>query len=170
MSISHAVDTTLGKLATITSYALPAMMLVTGLVVILRYAFDSGSVFLQESVTYLHAMVFMLGIPYTLGVDEHVRVDIFYARFSNTWRNRVNLCGHLFFLMPLCLTILVYSWQYTLNSWHVLEGSAEVGGVPAVFLLKSLIPINAVLLLTQGVSEILKCVQSLKEASRQVAR
>ncbi len=165
MNFSRTIDTTLGKLARLTSYILPAMMLITGLVVLLRYAFDSGSVFLQESVTYLHAMVFMLGIPYTMRVDEHVRVDIFYSRFSNIWRNRVNLCGHLLFLMPLCLTILVFSWQYTLNSWHILEGSSEVGGVPAVYLLKSLIPLNAILLFIQGLSEISKCMQSLKRGA-----
>jgi len=164
MHISQHIDTAIHSLARVSSYLLPIMMLVMGLVVLLRYVFDSGSIFLQESVTYFHALVFMLGIPYTLSVDEHVRVDIFYARFSKQWQNRVNLCGHVVFLMPLSLSILVFSWQYAINSWRILEGSAEVGGVPAVFLLKSLIPLMALLLFIQGLSEISKCVRSLKSS------
>jgi len=164
MNFSRTIDGAGQSLARLVSYLLPGMMLIVGLVVMLRYVFDSGSIFLQESVTYLHALVFMLGIPYTLSVDGHVRVDIFYARFSKQWRNRVNLCGHLLFLMPLCLTMLVFSWQYTLNSWSIQESSAEVGGVPAVFLLKSLIPLTALLLFLQGLSEISKCVRCLKSS------
>ena len=133
MNISQPIDKAGHSLARLASYLLPIMMLIMGLVVLLRYVFDTGSILLQESVTYLHASVFMLGIPYTLSVDEHVRVDIFYSRFSQRWRDRVNLCGHLLFLMPVSLSILVFSWQYTLNSWKILESSAEVGGVPAVF-------------------------------------
>lgn len=139
-----------------------AMVLVTLAVVILRYALDQGAIVLQESVMYLHGLAFMLGIPYALKEDAHVRVDIVYARLSPRGKAAVDITGHLLFLIPLSLFILVYSWDYVASAWRVMEGSAEVGGLPAVFLLKTLIPAMAVLLLVQGIAEILRCLPALK--------
>lgn len=133
-----------------------AMVLLTIVVVVLRYVFEIGAIALQESVMYLHGIVFLLGIPFALKEDSHVRVDIFYSRMTANQRRVVNTTGHLLFLLPVSLTILVLSWPYTLAAWRVFEGSAEVGGIPAVFLLKTLIPVMAILLLLQGISELLK--------------
>ncbi len=141
------------------------MVIATTAVVILRYAFDIGAISLQESITYMHGLVFMLGISYALRQDGHVRVDVLYARFGLRAKAIVNLVGHLVFLLPVCLTILISSWNFVYNSWHVLEGSAEVGGVPGIFLLKSLIPLMATLLLLQGISEFLKAFRDLKQHS-----
>ena len=117
-----------------------AMVLTTLVVVILRYALERGAIVLQESVMYLHGLAFMLGIPYALKEDAHVRVDIVYARLSPRGKAAVDLTGHVIFLIPLSLFLLAYSWEYVANAWRILEGSAEVGGLPAVFLLKTLIP------------------------------
>jgi TRAP-type mannitol/chloroaromatic compound transport system permease small subunit len=132
------------------------MALATGLVVALRYGFKFGSQALQESVNYLHAAVFMLGAAYTLQRDAHVRVDIFYRRWSPRTRAWVDCIGNIVFLAPMCVFIVWVSWTYVSNSWAIRESSADPGGLPAVFLLKSLIPLLSVTLLLQGLAEIMR--------------
>jgi TRAP-type mannitol/chloroaromatic compound transport system permease small subunit len=133
-----------------------AMVLVTFLVVVLRYVFDFGSIAMQESVTYMHAVLFMLGAAYTLQRDGHVRVDIFYQRFSRRGRAWVDLLGTLVLLFPICLFILASSWDYVAESWHVLEGSREAGGIPGVFVLKTLLLLMPLLVLIQGAVWVLR--------------
>lgn len=128
------------------------MMLVTALVAVMRYGFDAGSIAMQESITYLHAMVFMLGAAYTLKHEGHVRVDVFYRNFSARKKAVVDLAGTLLFLMPLCGYIFFSSLDFVGNSWAIRESSSEPGGIPAVFLLKTLIPLMAVLLMSQGLA------------------
>lgn len=130
-----------------------AMVLLMFTMVVLRYGFDWNSLALQESVTYLHALVFMAGVAYTLRHDEHVRVDIFYRQMSPRRQALVNLLGALFLLVPVCLFILVESWDYVARAWRILEGSRQTGGLPLVFLLKSFIPLMAGLLLLQGLAQ-----------------
>ncbi|TYL49284.1 TRAP transporter small permease subunit [Marinomonas sp. IMCC 4694] len=133
-----------------------AMMLLTCLVVLLRYGFGVGSIALQESVLYFHAMVFMLGAAYTFKDDEHVRVDVFYREFSETKKAWVNIIGGLFFLLPFTLYTAYLSLDYVSASWRVLETSSQPGGLPFVYLLKTLIPIMMVSLIVQGLADILK--------------
>jgi TRAP-type mannitol/chloroaromatic compound transport system permease small subunit len=130
------------------------MVLVTFIVVVLRYAFDVGSIALQESITWLHAMVFMIGAAWAMREGAHVRVDIFYARFGDRGRAWVDLFGSLFLLLPVMGFIIWISWEYLNESWSVLEGSREAGGLPGVFLLKSLILVMAALLILQGLVDI----------------
>jgi TRAP-type mannitol/chloroaromatic compound transport system permease small subunit len=132
------------------------MVLVTFLVVVLRYGFDQGSIALQESVTYMHAMLFMLAAAYTLQRDGHVRVDIFYQGFSRRGRAWVDLLGTLVLLIPVCLFILASSWGYVTESWAVHEGSREAGGLPYVYWLKTLMVLMPLLLLLQGVVWLLR--------------
>ena len=132
----------------------PIMAVIVLLVVIMRYAFDLGSIALQESVMYMHSAFFMLGLAYALQTDSHVRVDIIYSRLSDSTKRWINLCGHALFLIPLAIVLIVYSWDYVVASWRVQEGSPEVGGVPAIYLLKSIIPISACLLILQALCEI----------------
>ena len=129
-----------------------AMVIVTFTVVLLRYLFNIGWIAMQESITYMHALVFMLGAAYTLKHEGHVRVDIFYSKFSARARAWVDLLGTLFLLLPVCLFILWISGDYVASSWRVLEGSREAGGLPMVFLLKSIIPLMAGLMILQGIS------------------
>lgn len=128
------------------------MVAVTFTVVVLRYLFDLGWIALQESITYLHALVFMVGAAYTLKHDGHVRVDILYRRFGPRGQAVVDLAGTLLLLLPVCAFILLSSWEYVAESWARQEGSPEAGGLPGVFLLKTVIPVMAVLLALQGVS------------------
>ena len=138
------------------------MVLVTFLVVMLRYIFDLGWIAMQESVVYMHGVVFMLGAAYTLKHHAHVRVDIFYQRFSTRARAWVDLFGTLFLLVPVSLFIIWTSWDYVADSWRVVEGSREAGGLPGVFLLKSLIILMPVLMLLQGTALILRQVLVLQ--------
>lgn len=133
-----------------------AMVLATVMIVVLRYVFEVGAIPLQESVMYMHGLLFLLGIPYGINKDTHVRVDILYARLNSKQQALINLTGHLIFLLPIGLFILVTSWPYTVASWRVLEGSSEVGGLPAIFLLKTLIPATALLISLQAISEAAK--------------
>ena len=132
------------------------MALITGAVVALRYGFGIGSIALQESVTYMHASIFMLGGAFALKHDSHVHVDIFYRNFSARTRAWINSIGGIIFLLPLCVFILGISWNFVSNSWAIREVSAEPGGIPAIFLLKTLIPSMSLNLLAQGLAEVLR--------------
>ena len=133
-----------------------AMVLIQFMIVVARYVFGLSDVAVQESVLYLHASLFMLGAGYTLWVNGHVRVDIFYNRFGLSGRRRIDLFGHVFLLMPTMFAVLYWSWPAVVNSWSILEGPISVGGIKAVYLLKSLIPAFCVLLLLQSAAEVLR--------------
>ena len=126
------------------------MVLLTFIIVVLRYGFNLGWIWMQESVTYFHVAVFTIVAAWTLQQDGHVRVDIFYANISVQKRALVDLVGTLLFLVPFCIFILVIAWPYVANSWKLLETSREAGGLPLVFLLKSLILVMPALLLGQA--------------------
>lgn len=142
-------------------WLMPVLVAVTFSVVVLRYSFNYGTVWMQESITYLHAFILMLCMGYTQHCDEHVRVDIFYSRLSVKKRRLINLLGNIVLLVPLSITILISSFGYALRSWLVLEGSIEVGGLPLVFILKSLIPLMALLLLVQSIVDITKNLRAM---------
>ena len=119
-------------------------------VVILRYVFGVNFIFMQESVTYLHGFVFLLAAGFALLSNDHVRVDIFYAGM-NTWQKALtDFIGFYLFLAPFCFVTLVMAAPYVANSWAVLEGSTEQSGIQGIFILKTLIPIFATLLLMAG--------------------
>lgn len=137
------------------------MVLVTCGVVAARYVFSFGSIALQESVMYMHATVFMLGVAFTLKEQGHVRVDVFYERFPPKVKVLVDIAGHLFFLIPVSLFILWTSYDYVSFSWSLKEASGQPGGLPGVFLVKTLIPIMSLALLLQGLAEILRGINTL---------
>ena len=95
----------------LTSWLTVVMVVVTFVIVVMRYVFDAGAVWLQESVVWMHAVVFMLGAAYTLQQDEHVRVDIFYREMSERRRAWVDLLGTLLFLLPLAICVLVCAFS-----------------------------------------------------------
>jgi TRAP-type mannitol/chloroaromatic compound transport system permease small subunit len=155
----QSIADTLDRFAELTGRLLAwltlGMVIITCAVVVLRYQFQTGSIALQESVSYLHAVVFMLGAAYTLKHDDHVRVDIFYQKQSRRVRAWIDLLGTLLLLVPVCLFILLESLEYVSASWAIREGSREAGGLDGVFLLKTAIPVMAVLLLLQGCAQLL---------------
>ncbi len=135
-------------------------------IVVLRYVFGISYIFLNEGVLYLHGFLFMLGAGYTLLVDKHVRVDIFYASRSIRGKALTDIWGHLFFLFPSMTVLLFYSWPSVKNSWEILEGPVSVGGIPASFLLKSLIPAFCILLIIQCAANLSKDILLLKRPDK----
>ena len=138
------------------------MVLVTFVVVVMRYLFDAGSIAMQESVAYMHAVLFLVGAAWTLQQDAHVRVDIFYSRWSPRTQAWVDLFGTLLLLLPVMLFISYISWQYIIDSWQVHEGSREAGGLPGVYILKSFILVMTTLLVLQAVANLLKAIHVIK--------
>lgn len=132
------------------------MVVVMFSIVILRYGFSMGWIAMQESVLYLHAMVFLLGSAHTLRTNEHVRVDIFYRRFTPHKQAKVDIFGSLFLLMPVNIFVFIISFDYVARSWTILEDSQEAGGIPAVFFLKTLILVFASIMVLQGVAEVIR--------------
>ena len=147
LELINKINIALGKLF---SWSLLIMVILTFVIVILRYLFNIGFIWMQELVRYLYASVFMLCAAYTLANDEHVRVDIFYSKLENKHKMIINVIGSLIFLIPVCLCILYYSYTYVINSWAQLEGSLEERGLHAVYILKTFIWAFAIMLTLQS--------------------
>jgi TRAP-type mannitol/chloroaromatic compound transport system permease small subunit len=133
-------------------------------VVFLRYAFSLSFSWLNETVTYAFASMFMLGAAAALRDGAHVRVDILRPRFGETGRNWIELAGVYLFLFPICVRILMTGEAGLARSWMLLEGSRESDGLPVLFLFKTLVPAFAVLLMAQGLSEAIKAALRLTGA------
>jgi TRAP-type mannitol/chloroaromatic compound transport system permease small subunit len=139
-------------------------------VVISRYLLGIGSIAIQESVAYVHAVIFMLGLAFTLQRGGHVRVDIFYRDFSARRKAIVDLIGTVIFLLPFCGLILFGSWDYVMASWSIKESSSETGGIAAVYLLKTLMLFMPITLALQGLAQIIDSVLVLKVDSSGMER
>ena len=137
------------------------VVLVQFAVVVLRYGFGIGSIWLTESIIYGHAALFMLAAAWTLREGGHVRVDVFYADASPRRKALVDLCGAVLLLLPFMLVLAWLSLPYVSRSWSILETSRETSGIPAVFLLKTLIPMFAVMMALQGVSQAIRAARVL---------
>lgn len=153
--IADSLDSINQRIANVVRWLVLLMVLVQFAIVVGRYVFGVNSIAMQESVLYMHASLFMLAASYTLLVDKHVRVDVFYTHASENTQRVINLFGHVFFLIPAMLALLYWSWPSVVNSWKIFEGPISVGGLKAVYLLKSLIPAFCILLLLQSISSII---------------
>lgn len=142
------------------------MVLITVLVVVLRYGFNIGFIWMQESVRFMYAAVFLLCGGYTLLKDKHVRVDVLYLNLSTKNKAIIDLLGSIFLLLPVCFVIFYYSWSYVINSWEQLEGSIEERGLHLVFLMKTFIWAFAILVSLQSISIIINSCIILKNNKR----
>ena len=140
------------------------MVLVTFVVVVLRYAFDTGFIWLQESVIWMHAAVFMVGAAYTLLHEEHVRVDIFYRKMSDRWRAVTDFTGVIVFLLPLCGFLAFKAYDFAATSWSIHESSREPGGLPypLIPILKSIVVVMPILVALQGISLLLRSFETMR--------
>ena len=152
--VAAAIDRLSVRIGRVAAWLTLFMVLATFVVVVLRYAFDTGVIWLQEAVIWMHAMVFMLGAAYTLQREQHVRVDIFYRDMSERKRALVNLFGVVFFIAPLCMFFIAESADYVRASWSIREVSRNAGGLPYPFvpLLKSALLLMPVSVLLQGLA------------------
>ena len=165
LRISRFIDETNKKMGAISAGMILLMAVMTFVVVILRYFFNLGWVWMHDSISYLHGVSFMLAAAYTLLKNEHVRVDILYQPMSRTKKAQVNILGTGLLLFPFCFLIWFYGFEYVLNSWTVLEGSKETGGLGGVFIVKSFLLLMPTLLFLQGISEIIKSIEVIKTQS-----
>lgn len=157
----NTIDCITELLGKVVAWLTLLMVLVTFSIVVLRYGFNLGWIAMQESVLYFHGFVFMLGAAYTLKHDGHVRVDIFYQQYSINQKAWLNLIGSLFLLLPVSVFIFFISFHYVISSWQIMESSAEAGGLPLVYLNKSLILLLATTLALQGIAEITRNILTL---------
>jgi TRAP-type mannitol/chloroaromatic compound transport system permease small subunit len=154
--IAGAIDRAISAIGRAVTWCCLYVVVAEFAVVVLRYAFGLGSIRLQESVLYAHAALFMLAAAWTLQVGGHVRVDIFYAQARPRTRALIDLVGALVFLLPFAIALTALSTPYVARSWAILEGSREASGLPFVYLLKTLIPLFAVLIGLQGVAQAIR--------------
>jgi TRAP-type mannitol/chloroaromatic compound transport system permease small subunit len=140
------------------------MVLLTTVIVVMRYVFDAGMIWMQESVTWMHAAVFMVGAAYTLLHEEHVRVDIFYRKMTARRRAIIDLAGVVIFLLPLCGFLALMAYDFAAVSWAINETSREPGGLPypMIPLLKSLVIIMPVGVALQGVSMMMRALATIR--------
>ena len=150
------------KIGEFFSWLLLSMVLLTCLIVILRYLFNIGFIWMQELVRFFYAAVFMLCAAYTLVENAHVRVDIFYSKMSEKNKNLVNVLGSIFFLIPVCFITFFYSFSYVINSWMQLEGSLEERGLHAVFIMKTFIWLFSFMLFAQALSIIFSNINKIR--------
>jgi TRAP-type mannitol/chloroaromatic compound transport system permease small subunit len=147
-----AIDRLNERVGRAVAWATLAMVLITFLVVVLRYVFSLGWVWMQESYVWLHGVAFMLGAGYTLLHNGHVRVDIFYRPGSARYKAWVDLFGVVVLLLPVAILVFWVSWDYVLVSWGRFEESREAGGLPGLYLLKTVIWGFSILIILQGVA------------------
>ncbi|MGE6529525.1 TRAP transporter small permease subunit [Pseudomonas sp. NPDC077382] len=156
LGLARVIDAVNARFGQACAWLTLFLVLGTAVVVVLRYGFGIGATALQEAVLYAHALVFMGAAAWVLQRNGHVRVDIFYQRFTPRYQALVEVLGTLLFLLPVCLFLGWASWDYVANSWATLEGSSESGGLKFVYLQKSIILVLVICLILQGISEIIK--------------
>jgi TRAP-type mannitol/chloroaromatic compound transport system permease small subunit len=154
--VADRIDVMTAAIGRAVAWCLLAMVTVQVAVVLMRYVLGLGSIWLQETIIYAHAILFLLAAAWTLQRGGHVRVDILYANASSRQKAVIDLCGAIFLLLPFAIALLVLSLPYVARSWAILEHSPETSGLPLVFVLKTLIPAFALLLALQGVSQLIR--------------
>jgi TRAP-type mannitol/chloroaromatic compound transport system permease small subunit len=161
LALADWIDRLTGAIGRTVAWLGLFVVVVQFLVVVLRYGFDFGSIWLTESIIYGHAALFMLAAAWTLREGGHVRVDVFYAEASPRRKALIDLAGALLLLLPFMLVLAWLSWPYVSRSWAILETSRETSGIPAIFLLKTLIPMFALMMALQGVSQAIRAAHVL---------
>ncbi len=162
LAVARGIDFVNERIGRAISWLTLAMVLLQFAVVIMRYVFGIASLYAQETIIYLYAIVFLTAAGYTLLHDGHVRVDIIYGSASPRRRAWTNLLGTLALLLPFATFIFLIALGYVLRSWTILEGSQEGTGLPLVFLLKTMILVFAVVIFLQGISLLIHSVHALR--------
>jgi TRAP-type mannitol/chloroaromatic compound transport system permease small subunit len=156
--LADRIDRLNGAIGRAASWCALAIVLIGFAVVLMRYVLGLGSIWLQESILYAHAALFLLTAAWTLKEGGHVRVDVFYAGASPRTRAWIDFFGALLLLLPFALALMFLALPYVERSWAILERSRETSGLPLVYLLKTLIPLFALLLALQGVAQAIRAV------------
>ena len=150
------------------SWLILFMTLTAFSVALLRYFFNIGFVWMQESYIWMHGLIFLFGASYALMNDKHVRVDIFYRLTSEKIKALINIIFSILFLIPFIIIISKYSIPYILKSWDGLEKSREAGGIPFLYLYKSCLLLFCINLFFQTISLILRCLLVLSNKEKKI--
>lgn len=151
-SLARVIDSINDRIGQVIAWLALLMVLVQFIVVVMRYVFGLGSIFMQESIVYMHALVFLIASGYTLLHGGHVRIDIIYGNVTVRRKALIDFCGVFAVLLPVCGLVWWTAFPYVAASWRVFEGSPETSGIQGVFLLKSAILVFVTLVGLQGIS------------------
>jgi len=162
LGVADRIDHLNGAIGRTAAWLALAVVLLQFSVVVMRYVFGAGSIWLTESIIYGHAALLMLAAAWTLQEGGHVRVDVFYADASPRTKAWINLLGACLLLLPFMAVLLYFALPYVARSWAILERSRETSGIPAVFVLKTLIPLFAVMMALQGVAQAIRAWDTLR--------
>ena len=162
LAMADRIDRTNAAVGRATAWAALLVVILQFTVVLLRYVFGQGSIWLTEGIVYSQGVLIMLAAAWTLREGGHVRVDVFYEKASERTRAWIDLAGALLLLLPFMLVLLWFALPYVSRSWAILERSRETSGIPAVFLLKTLIPLFSLLMLLQGISQAIRAAHVLR--------
>lgn len=149
---ARAIDSINEVIGKITSWAALGLVLVQFGIVMMNYLYSEGLIAVQESLTYMHSLLFLGAAGYTLLHNGHVRVDIFYSKMNEKKKAYINLIGSLFILFPVLIFIGIYAWPFVAQSWQIMEGSIETSGLQIVFILKSMILLFVFSTFIQGIA------------------
>ena len=159
--LQNIIDNITDKIGYFVSYLIVVMVFLVIVILFLRYVLNIGNVALQESVMYLHAIFFMLGIAFAIKENSHVKIDIFANKLNSKQKNIIFILGTLFFIIPFSFFIMYISADMVSKSWLIMEQSGEAGGLNFVYILKSIIPLTGFLIFLQSISELIKKITSL---------
>ncbi len=162
--ISLLIDKLTALFGKLTAVLVVALTLVIVYDAFMRYLFHGGSVALQEVEWHLYDLIFMIGLSYTLKHDKHVRVDIFYTRYSQKTKAVINIISQIFLILPFVMLVLYVSWDFIAMSYAQHEGSSDPGGLCCRYIIKSVIILSFILLGLQSISEIYKNFEKLRSA------
>jgi TRAP-type mannitol/chloroaromatic compound transport system permease small subunit len=164
MAIAERIDRLIAAIGRAVMWLCLVLVLMQFGVVLMRYVFGIGSIWMSESILYAHAALFLLAAAWTLQQDGHVRVDVFYSEASPRTKAVIDLFGALALLLPFMALMLFFALPYVARSWSILERSRETSGLPFVYLLKTLIPLFALLMGLQGISQAMRAALLLSTA------
>jgi len=156
------IDKIIDDITNILTYLLVSMIILVFITVIIRYMLNISYVALQELIMYFHALIFMFGLSYALKEKSHVKIDIIYNSLNKKNQYFISMLGTIIFIIPTSLFIVYSSMDMVTQSWSLLEGSSEAGGLDLVFILKSVIPITGFLIFLQALSDIIKYMDKYK--------
>jgi TRAP-type mannitol/chloroaromatic compound transport system permease small subunit len=165
LKVSRMIDAMNDRFGVVAIWLVLISCLVSTGNAISRYTLSISSNAWLEVQWYMFAAMVFLGGPFTLKVNEHVRVDLVYSSVSERTRIWIDLLGGILFLLPICILLIYFTWPFFLDSWRINEGSSNAGGLVR-WPVKLLLPLGFTLMALQGVSEIIKRIGALLESYR----
>lgn len=147
------------------SWLTAALVLLVGVDVVYRRLLQDTQTWIMEMEWHLFSLVFLLGAGFAFRHDKHVRVDLFYTKFSPKDKAWTNLIGGLFFLLPWCVVLMVFSLEFAADAFRIREASPDPGGLPARYLIKFSIVLGAFFLFLQGIASVAEAILHLKGIS-----